>query len=289
MIGCAFGLWALATYTFMVRGRRIPCNLVPLLDRFVTTGSKGIPLGNNHSFIPDPENTLLDDKKVIEVHDIFIKQSSPARLTASSYKPPRPLAWDLLLRHPPFWAMLLANFAHNNSFYIILNWCPSYFHDNYPDARSWVFNMVPWLIIFPCVLLSGLIADHWIVQGVSVTLVRKTINSVVLLGSALFLLLLCVLDNYYAALTCMALALACLGFHSSGVLLNPQDIAPTHSGQLYGVMATVGTLPGFTGVYFTGYLLEATHQWSTVFLLTALVSLVGWLVYTRYGSSDPLK
>ncbi|KAF6776244.1 hypothetical protein AHF37_04337 [Paragonimus kellicotti] len=135
MIGCAFGFWSLATYTFMVRRRRIPCNLVPLLDRFVTTGSKGVPLGNDHSFIPDPENTLLNDKKIIEDHHILIMQSSPAKHSADAYKPHRPLAWDVLLRHPPFWAMLLANFAHNNSFYIILNWCPSYFHDNYPDAR----------------------------------------------------------------------------------------------------------------------------------------------------------
>lgn len=32
----------------------------------------------------------------------------------------------------------------------------------------------------------------------------------------------------------MAFALACLGFHCSGVLLNPQDMAPNHGGQLYG-------------------------------------------------------
>ncbi|VDP98664.1 unnamed protein product [Trichobilharzia regenti] len=174
-----------------------------------------------------------------------------------------PLNWSILLRNKPFWVMLLANFVHNNTFYIILNWCPTYFHDNYPDARiaserevnyevrkrywflgkegrlslslstqspaaatskrepfssppkreeckeellseqyivgsfyhrsnssfkyslflvllksvkdpselwilvflcfqSWVFNMVPWFIIFPSTLAAGALADHWI-------------------------------------------------------------------------------------------------------------------------------
>ncbi|TPP58454.1 MFS transporter ACS family solute carrier family 17 member 9 [Fasciola gigantica] len=200
----------------------------------------------------------------------------------------KPMDWDKLARHPPFWVMLLANFVHNNSFYIILNWCPSYFHDNFPDARSWVFNMVPWLIIFPSVLLGGFLADNWIRKGVSVTYVRKTITTIVLLGSSLFLLLLTVLEDYYSSLVCMAMALACLGFHCSGVLLNPQDLAPNHGGQLYGVMATVGTIPGFLGVYLAGYLLDVTHRWSVVFFSTSALSLVGWVAYTWHGSGEPI-
>ncbi|CAH8499173.1 unnamed protein product [Dicrocoelium dendriticum] len=72
----------------------------------------------------------------------------------------------------------------------------------------------------------------------------------------MFLLILSTLDNYYSSLACMALALACLGFHSSGVLLNPQDLSPSHGGKLYGLMATIGTIPAFLGVYIAGYLLE---------------------------------
>ncbi|XP_018653853.1 putative sodium-dependent phosphate transporter [Schistosoma mansoni] len=218
---------------------------------------------------------------------VYINPKSVDNDSLSSV-PLRPLNWSLLFRHKPFWVMLLANFVHNNTFYIILNWCPSYFHDNYPDARSWVFNMVPWLIIFPSVLLAGALADHWMKAGVSVTIVRKIITTIVLLGSSLFLIILSSLDNYYGSLICMAFALACLGFHCSGVLLNPQDMAPNHSGQLYGIMATVGTFPGFAGVYMVGYILEATNQWSVIFIMTALISIVGWVGYVLYGSSEIL-
>lgn len=53
-------------------------------------------------------------------------------------------------------------------------------------------------------------------------------------------------------------------------------------------MATVGTFPGFAGVYMVGYILEATNQWSVIFIMTAFVSIVGWVGYVLYGSSEIL-
>lgn len=34
------------------------------------------------------------------------------------------------------------------------------------------------------------------------------------------------------------------GFHSSAVIVTPQDIAPTHSGSVFGLMNTFGAIPG---------------------------------------------
>ncbi|CAH8643280.1 unnamed protein product [Heterobilharzia americana] len=137
-------------------------------------------------------------------------------------------------------------------------------------------------------LYKKLRSSGTVTPSVSVTFVRKIITTVVLLGSSLFLFILSSLDNYYGSLVCMAFALACLGFHCSGVLLNPQDMAPNHGGQLYGIMATVGTFPGFAGVYMVGYLLETTNQWSVIFTLTGVISIFGWIGYILYGSSEVL-
>lgn len=41
----------------------------------------------------------------------------------------------------------------------------------------------------------------------------------------------------------MAMAIACSGFHNSGILLNPQDIAPLHGGQVYGEVKGLMTSP----------------------------------------------
>ncbi|CAH8633164.1 unnamed protein product [Schistosoma bovis] len=290
-IGISFFAWSYIVYLIVTRETKRPHKLHLILPRILTNSyfiNKNVTISRELK----SENCI----KILDVQEkmtpsestfVYIDSKSIDNDSVSSV-PLRHLNWSLLFRHKPFWVMLLANFVHNNTFYIILNWCPSYFHDNYPDARSWVFNMVPWLIIFPSVLLAGALADHWIKTGVSVTIVRKIITTVVLLGSSLFLIILSSLDNYYGSLICMAFALACLGFHCSGVLLNPQDMAPNHGGQLYGIMATVGTFPGFAGVYMVGYILEATNQWSVIFIMTAFVSIAGWVGYVLYGSSEIL-
>ncbi|CAL8075412.1 unnamed protein product [Calicophoron daubneyi] len=275
LIGVLCSVWSLTTYFRMVRPLAKKWQEVPMAPSLFHDDSAGF----SSRAVGNKSSTVNLSAMRIEV--------SP-KVTTTHSDNAIPFDWRILARYPPFWVMLLANFVHNNSFYIILNWCPSYFHDNYPNARSWVFNMVPWLIIFPSVLLSGVLADRWTKQGVPLTLVRKLITTVVLFGSSVFLLLLCYVEDYYLSLACMALALACLGFHCSGVLLNPQDMAPHHGGQVYGVMATVGTFPGFFSVYLAGYLLESTHQWSVIFIFTSLFSLVGWIAYIKYASSDPV-
>lgn len=34
------------------------------------------------------------------------------------------------------------------------------------------------------------------------------------------------------------------GFHNNAVIVNPQDIAPAHSGSVFGLMNTFGAIPG---------------------------------------------
>ncbi|KAH8863304.1 Solute carrier family 17 member 9 [Schistosoma japonicum] len=290
-IGILFLVWSFVVYLIITRQTKQLYRLDMLLPRLLTNScvvnksvltTRGTKSGYCIEILDIEETVEPSESKFVCVGSKNMDTNSLSSVTL------RPLNWSLLFKHKPFWVMLLANFVHNNTFYIILNWCPSYFHDNYPDARSWVFNMVPWLIIFPSVLLAGALADHWMKTGMSVTIVRKMVTTVVLVGSSVFLVILSSLDNYYESLVCMAFALACLGFHCSGVLLNPQDMAPEHGGQLYGIMATVGTFPGFAGVYMVGYILETTNQWSVIFILTAIISVVGWVGYVLYGSSEIL-
>lgn len=59
-------------------------------------------------------------------------------------------------------------------------------------------------------------------------------QTVALCGTALFLFLISYASSYSSCLLCMALAVSCCGFHNSGILVNPQDIAPKHAGAVFG-------------------------------------------------------
>lgn len=78
------------------------------------------------------------------------------------------------------------------------------------------------------------------------------------------------------------------GFHNNAVIVNPQDLAPTYSGSVFGLMNTVGAIPGFLGVYLAGHILELTQSWPAVFSTAAGINTVGWIVFTIFGSAEPI-
>lgn len=59
-------------------------------------------------------------------------------------------------------------------------------------------------------------------------------QSIALCGTASALVFLSYTSTYGSALVLMAIAVMCCGFHNSGILVNPQDIAPSHAGSVFG-------------------------------------------------------
>lgn len=45
---------------------------------------------------------------------------------------------------------------------------------------------------------------------------------------------------------------------------------------------------GFVGVYIAGHILEATKSWGAVFSQTAVVCIVGWIVYVIFGTGQAI-
>ncbi|CAG0919431.1 unnamed protein product [Notodromas monacha] len=62
-----------------------------------------------------------------------------------------------------------------------------------------------------------------------------------------------------------------------------EDIAPKHTGSIFGVLNSAGAVPGFVGVYFAGYVLETTKSWGFVFGTCALINVSGCLVFLLFG------
>ena len=83
-------------------------------------------------------------------------------------------------------------------------------------------------------------------------------------GTAFFLVVISYTDSYEGALFCMASAVACCGFHNSGILVNPQDIAPKHAGSVFGIMNMAGAIPGndnfYTVIDISGFYLRVRKR-----------------------------
>jgi ACS family sodium-dependent inorganic phosphate cotransporter len=55
---------------------------------------------------------------------------------------------------------------------------------------------------------------------------------------------------------------------------------------IWGLSNTTGTMPGIIGVYITGWLIDRTGSYNAPFFLTAVVGLVGAVVYLFFASGE---
>lgn len=116
----------------------------------------------------------------------------------------------------------------------------------------------------------GFLADSLIQRGVSVTTVRKALQSVSMLLPAAALLVLAQPGlPPAAAVACMTAALGVTSLGQAGFVANMSDIAPNNAGQMFGLCNTFGSAAGILGVVAVGVIVEATGSFAPVFQITA--------------------
>ncbi|KAI9399880.1 hypothetical protein POPTR_002G160650v4 [Populus trichocarpa] len=112
---------------------------------------------------------------------------------------------------------------------------------------------------------GGWIADTLVSRGLSITAVRKIMQSIGFLGPAFFLTQLSHVRTPAMAVLCMACSQGSDAFSQSGLYSNHQDIGPRYAGVLLGLSNTAGVLAGVFGTAATGYILQrayAHHDYS---------------------------
>lgn len=201
-----------------------------------------------------------------------------------------PLPVGKLIRAMPFWALVVNHFCSNWILYVLLSWLPSYFRDvqGMNIANAGLAAAAPWLSMFAMANLSAWVADRMIRGGTSVSLVRKIMQSTGLLGSSGFLLLTLGADSPTEAILLVCGALGALGLTWAGYAPNHLEIAPRHADILMGVTNTAGTLPGIIGVAVSGWLLDTTGSYVSVFVLAAGITSVGALIWIVFQRSTPI-
>jgi ACS family sodium-dependent inorganic phosphate cotransporter/ACS family sodium-dependent inorganic phosphate cotransporter-like MFS transporter 9 len=101
------------------------------------------------------------------------------------------------------------------------------------DLRSSSFlSFLPWLVMAAGSSAAGLLADTLIAKGLSVTTVRKSLQTVAFLIPAGALLVLAQSGlSPGAAVAAMTVALGTTSLGQAGFVANMSDIAPRHAGE----------------------------------------------------------
>jgi MFS transporter, ACS family, solute carrier family 17 (sodium-dependent inorganic phosphate cotransporter), other len=201
-----------------------------------------------------------------------------------------PVPWARLLSQPGVWAIVVNHFCSNWALYMLLAWLPSYFHDalHVTLGQSGIFAAAPWLSMFLMSNVAGWLADNWLKTGGKPKTVRRAMQTIGLLGPALFLLLARDVNSAPQAVLLMSGAAGTLAFGWAGYASNHHEIAPRYADVLLGISNTAGTLPGVIGVAATGWLLDLTHSYATAFIVTAAICTAGLVVWWLFATSDRL-
>ncbi len=196
-----------------------------------------------------------------------------------------------LLKSPPVWAIIAAQYGQSWGMIGLLSWLPTYYSQKFgvPIASLGSFTALPYLLQMIVAVAAGFAADKLIDSGYRVIVVRKVFQLIGMLAPAL-----CLGYCSYAQLSAIGTAaLITLGsaisaLTVSSVSCNHFDIAPKNAGTVFGIGNTASCIGGLIAVPVSGFIYDYTHSWDSVFLLFAAHYIGGALVYSLFASDEPM-
>ncbi|XP_062247169.1 voltage-gated purine nucleotide uniporter SLC17A9-like [Platichthys flesus] len=226
------------------------------------------------------------------VWQCFLKGEVIPKPLEAQYRRSHQTKWNLshmlrLFKKPPVWSMFFAHMCAASTSNTLLSWLPTYFKESFPDAADWAYNVIPWLVAIPSALSGAYISDILINQGYSRSSVRKIMQFCAMGGSSVFVLLLTgeAFTSFTSALIFVSVAVGLSTFTSCGVSVNVQDLTPSCAGAFFGFMNMLGAFMGVVLVSLSGYLIEVTLSWASVFSLISLVNITGLVVFLLFGDA----
>ncbi|XP_041654978.1 solute carrier family 17 member 9-like [Cheilinus undulatus] len=214
--------------------------------------------------------------------EVSLKQMEPSVDSQWSLSRTRFLS---LFKEPAVWAMVFAHMCICSTSYTLLSWLPTYFKESYPQAKGWVYNVIPWFCAIPSALCGGYVSDFFISQGYSVAAVRKIMQFFAMGVSSIFIMPLSGVVSFPSAVIFISATVGLTTFSSGGVSVNVQDLTPSCAGALFGFMNMLGAFMGLLMVSLSGYLIEVTLSWAWVFSLITLVNATGLGIFLIFGDA----
>lgn len=197
-----------------------------------------------------------------------------------------------LLRQPKVWGLSLGFAAYGYSFYLFLTWLPGYLVETMHMSiiKSAGFATIPWACATVSdIVFGGLLVDRLVAAGHDETKVRKTVLIVgMLFGLAVFGATQT--TNPVWAIIWISIALSGLAASAPIGWSIPSLIAPKGgTGTIGGIMNFLNNMMGVIAPIVTGFIVGATDNFATAFLVAGVVLLVGIFFYVVVlGRIEPI-
>ena len=217
--------------------------------------------------------------------------------------------WRALFCRTQVLCLPLVIFCTAWGWYVFLTFLPQYLHNqlNFNLNASGGVALLPYTSHLLGQLGAGVVADRMLeARHFTPTTVRRLFHSAGALGAAALLL-----GTAYARSAPVAVALITgsnfmFGLCAAGALVVPTSLSACHAGLLGGTAFGLGNMAGIVAPLVTGWVLESGHcphdtkgrlppitptcraAWEMVFLTSAGAFASAALIFTVFGSAEPL-
>jgi MFS family permease len=191
-----------------------------------------------------------------------------------------------LLRQRSLWGTSLGHFSGNYSFYFMLTWLPFYLvrERGFSTAAMATLTGSAYVVNALTALLAGWAIDRLIARTGRANLAYKSTMALAHGGTVVCMLCIALAPPPWA-LSGIFVYQVLSGLSSPGTFAIAQILAgPSAAGRWVGIQNAVANLAGILAPALTGLMVEATHHFTSAFVLAAMVSvlgLVGWVWMVR--------
>lgn len=188
--------------------------------------------------------------------------------------------WKVLLTNPTLLSNYFGFFVFSFYLYFFMNWLPSYFlKAQHMEFKSLgVYCLFPWLTAAFLIFIFGTLSDKIFNHSYNLRHARSYLIIISQLLAGIFVLGVCFSKSFTGMITCMCLTIgfamaAILPFFSVNI-----DIAKERSGTAIGLMSCLGSVAGIISPGISGFLLDWTGSFNTMFFFMSGLAVTSCLV-----------
>ncbi|KAI4903222.1 hypothetical protein NFI96_021620 [Prochilodus magdalenae] len=224
-------------------------------------------------------------RRISETERTYITASLRNELSPTSDYIP----WKAILTSLPLWAIVVAHFSYNWTFYTLLTLLPTYMNDvlAFNIQQNGFLSALPYLGCWLLAMGGGQLADYLRETCLFRTVkVRKAFTIIGMIGPAVFLVAAGYTNcDHVTAVVFLTISSSLGGLSASGFSINHLDIAPSYAGILLGITNAFATLPGMVGPVIARSLTKSNTmaEWQTVFFISAGINLFGAFFFALFG------
>lgn len=218
--------------------------------------------------------------------DLAVTPDRGGTASAEVVRDLKPFSPAQVLRSRAVWVLAYAHFATNWIVFLSLAWLPTYFSRAFGlDIRAvGLLAVLPYLVSVLATPFFGRLADQGLRRGIDRTTLRRRMQVLALGGVGVVTMVVGYAETIEVAIVLFCVANFCVAASVGGFAANHMDIAPNHSGTLYGATNAMASFASAGSVFVAGLVLEWTGSWVAVFQSAAAIALSGAVVY-GFGAS----